>query len=137
MYNAVTSHTTSPAADEIQTLNKWILEIIGPHIKGRTLEVNSGTNSLCQLFIKYNRPIHLSDTNSSYIQTLREMYKGNRLVRDIHYLDLIASDFQQSHPDMLDVFDTVIALNVSRSAFGKMVENIKYVLPKKGMLAMI
>jgi len=111
--------------------------MLGPYVKGRTLELNSGTNSLCPFFLEYNRPIHLSDSNPSYLQTLRETYTGNRLVRDIHDLDLTAADFQQSHPDMRDVFDTVISLNVSMPDFVKMVGNLKYILPQKGTLAMI
>jgi hypothetical protein len=137
MDNTATYPVHTPASEEIHSLNKWLLETIGPYVKGRTLEINSGTNSLCPLFIAYNRPIHLSDTNPSYLQTLRETYQGNPLVRAVHDFDLMSSDFRESHPETLDVFDTIIALNLPAADFGKMVENIKYVLPKGGTLVLI
>jgi hypothetical protein len=137
MITQATSSTLTQALDQVQSLNRWIFEKISPYIKGRTLEINSGTNSLCTLFIEYNTPIHLCDTNDVHLQNLRETYEGSRLVRSVHDFDLMSSDFQESHPDTLDVFDTVIALNVPLLDFGKMVDNIKYVLPQGGTLALI
>jgi hypothetical protein len=92
---------------------------------------------LCPLFIEYNRPIHLSHTNPLYLQPLREAYKGNGLVRSIHDFDFTAADFRGVHQETLNVFDTVIALNIAMTDFSKMAENIKYVLPQGGTLAMI
>jgi len=136
----ITTATPSPLSqvpDEIQILNRWILKRIGSYIKGRVLEVDSGTNSLCPLFTKYDRPLHLSDNNPFHLQVLRETYKDNRLVRAIHDFDFKSSAFRESHPDTLDVFDTVIALKASLPEFEKMVDNIKYILPQEGTLVLI
>jgi hypothetical protein len=132
-----TSRPPGKISDDIQSLNRWIFETIGPYIKGRTLEINSGTNSLCPIFIEHNRPIHLSDTNQLHLQALRETYKGNQLVRAVHNFDFLASDFQLSHPETLNAFDTVIALDLPTTDFSKIVDNIKYVIPQRGTLALI
>jgi hypothetical protein len=137
MTTHVTPYPLRQVIGDIQNLNRWIFETTRPFINGRTLEINSGTNSLCPLFVEYGRPIHLSDTSLFHIQTLRETYKGNRLVRSVHDFDLANSDFQKSHPETLAVFNTVIALNVSMPDFTKMVENIKYLLFQGGTLAMM
>jgi hypothetical protein len=137
MFTQVTSFPIQQASDDIQSVTRWIFETIRPFIKGRTLEINSGTISLCPLFIGHNRPIHLSATKQFHLQALREAYKGNGLIRSIHDFDFTAADFRTIYPETLDVFDTVIALDVAMTDFTKMAENIKYVLPKGGTLAMI
>ena len=137
MITPETSYTFSQPSEGIQSLNKWVFETIRPFIKGRTLEIGSGTNSLCPLFSEYNRPIHLSDTNQFYLQTLRDTYKDNPFVRAVHDFDFSSAEFQQSNPDTTNVFDTVIALNVSLTDSGNLVDNIKFVLRPGGTLAVI
>ena len=137
MATAPTSSPIDQTSDEVQRLNRWIYEIIRAYIKGRTLEIGSGTNSLWPLFLEDNRPIHLSDTNQFHIQTLRQTCNGNQFVRAVHNFDFLASDFQQSHSETLNVFDTVLALNCPAAGFEKMVGNIKYVLRSGGTFAMI
>jgi len=125
------------ASAEAHPLYEWIVDTIGPYIKGRILEMNSGIHSLSRLFIEHNRPIHLSNANSSNVQLLKETFKGVKAVRDIHEFDFMAHDFQQRHSSTFEVFDTVLALNLSISNFMTSVDNIKYVLPKEGTLAMV
>lgn len=137
MITTVTPFPLGQAPDEIQIMNRWIFKTIWPYIKGRTLEINSGTNSLCQLFTNYNRPIHLSDTNQLYIQTLQEAYRSNHLIRAVHDFNLMSADFQRSQPGTLNVFDTVITLSTSIQEFEQMADNIRYILPQEGTLILI
>jgi len=137
MITTATPLPFSQPLGDIQILNRWIFETIGPFVKGRTLEIDSGTNTLCSFFLEYNRPIHLSDINQFHVQKLRETYKDKPIVRAVHDFDFMSSDFQQSNPETLNVFDTVVALSYPAAGFEKMVENIKYVLRKGGVLIIL
>jgi len=132
-----TSPSFAEITDEAQTLNRWIFDKIRPYIKGRTLEISSGINSLCPFFIAHNRPIHLSDTDPNCFEILRATYSGNQIIRSVHSFNFAASDFKEAHPNTLNAFDTVMALNSSAADFGKMVDNINYVLPQGGTLVLI
>ena len=126
-----------PQQDEIQRLYKWIYDHIKAFVKGRILEVESGTNSVCSLFLDRNRPIHLSDEDPKKAKHLLKSLAAYPALRNVHNFNFTSPDFVRTYPETRDVFDTVIALNMENAFFKVALNNAKYVLPKGGILAVI
>jgi SAM-dependent methyltransferase len=93
-------------------LNTWMFETIRPYVKGKTLEIGSGIGNISAQFVKHGLPLSLSDYSDEYCGYLEKEFSSEPLIEDIVRIDLVDSDFDTRHADLLGTFDTIFALNV-------------------------
>jgi SAM-dependent methyltransferase len=92
--------------------NRWMYETIKPHCSGKILEIGSGIGNISQFFIKEGAEITLSDIETSYFPLLKEKFGENKNLQGIQLLDLSDKNLEKNHPDLIEEFDTIFALNV-------------------------
>lgn len=92
--------------------NRWMYDTIKPHCRGNILEIGSGIGNISQFFIKDGAEISLSDIETSYFPQLKEKFTENQNLKSIQLLDLSDKNHGNNHPEMIGVYDTIVALNV-------------------------
>lgn len=92
--------------------NRWMYETIKPHCKGEILEIGSGIGNISQFFLHDGASINLSDIESSYFPRLEEKFGRYKNLRKMYRLDFSDKNLEKNHPDLLEKFDTIFALNV-------------------------
>lgn len=120
-------------------LNKWIFEFIRPYIKGRVLEMGSGLAALSIHCVEQGIPIHLSDEEISNCEKLRATFSGNPVVRKVHIIDFYEQDFPQIYASNYNVFNTILALNITQHQLYKQpaYHNAIFFLRQRGFLMSI
>jgi 2-polyprenyl-3-methyl-5-hydroxy-6-metoxy-1,4-benzoquinol methylase len=112
-------HETDPSG--LQTLerfaqatrfNRWMFDTIQPYCKGHVLEVGSGIGNLSQYFLEKNFMLTASDLREEYINILHGKFGRHSNLAGIKPIDLAAASFETRFQDLLQQFDTVVALNV-------------------------
>lgn len=122
--------------DEFSRLSKWMFEMIEPYIKGKVLEVDSGTGSISSVFAENTIPVHLSDPDKKNRDFLREKFKDIISIKEIYNIDFLRTDFEQYYSTLNGVFSTIVALNISEHGFYKQAaqQNAAKILRKNGHL---
>lgn len=92
--------------------NEWMFNTIKPFCKGHVLEVGCGIGNISKLLIKNKFQTSLSDYSDQYFDILRKKFTGNGQVEDIYKVDLAVENFGSTYPNLLNKFDTIIAMNV-------------------------
>lgn len=112
-------HETDPSG--LQTLerfanatrfNRWMFDTIHPYCKGHVLEVGSGIGNLSQFFLEKNFRLTVSDLRDEYLNILHNKFGRHQNIGGIKSIDLAIENFETRFRDLLEQFDTVIALNV-------------------------
>lgn len=112
-------HETDPSG--LQTLqrldlatrfNRWMFDTIQPWCKGHVLEVGSGIGNLSQFFLEKNFMLTASDLRDEYINILQDKFGKHQHLAGVRSIDLVAENFETRFHDLLQQFDTVVALNV-------------------------
>jgi hypothetical protein len=120
-------------------LSKWIVEATLPYIKGRTIEVQSGFGSIASLIIEAGLPIHLSESQKSNRQKLRDKLAGSPLARSLRNIDYTTNQFHSDYQSQLETFSTVIAVNIIDNGYysSEVINNAKYLLHTQGRFIII
>lgn len=92
--------------------NRWMYETIRPHCTGNILEIGSGIGNISQFFLHDGATIWLSDIERSYFPRLQENFKKYSNLQEMYRLDLSDKNLETNHPELLEKFDTLFALNV-------------------------
>ena len=92
--------------------NRWLYQAIRPELKGRILEIGSGTGNISQFLLAGHTEVSLSDLRPEYGDILELKFKKDPHLGGIHLLDLSLPDFDNRYAGLLGCFDTVVALNV-------------------------
>jgi SAM-dependent methyltransferase len=118
---------------------EWMFNAILPFIKGRALEVGSGVSPFHSLFIKNERPLHLSDADQNRVIALRDKYKDNQTVRAVHILDLPNLDLQQIDDRLPGAFDSIFDLcnDMSVNPNQIAIANARQLLKERGRLIIL
>jgi 2-polyprenyl-3-methyl-5-hydroxy-6-metoxy-1,4-benzoquinol methylase len=88
--------------------NKWMVDVIGPYLGTRILEIGSGLGNISRHLPKKERLI-VTDIDATYLELLREAFEDNELV-NVAKLDLnCQADFDALGSE---VCDTAVCLNV-------------------------
>lgn len=103
---------TLEVISEAKEFNEWMYQIIKPHCKGNILEVGSGIGNISQFFLEDGADISLSDIETSYFPQLKEKFADKKNLKGIHLLDLSDKNLEKVHPEMIEAYDTIFALNV-------------------------
>jgi 2-polyprenyl-3-methyl-5-hydroxy-6-metoxy-1,4-benzoquinol methylase len=92
--------------------NEWMFKTIKPFCKGHVLEVGCGIGNISKLLIKNKFQTSLSDYSDQYFDILRKQFSDNGQVENIYKVDLAVEEFGSAYPELLNKFDTIIAMNV-------------------------
>lgn len=92
--------------------NRWMYKTIKPHCIGEILEIGSGIGNISQFFLRDGATISLSDIEKSYFPRLQEKFGKYKNLREMHRLDFSDKNLETNHPELLEKFDTIFALNV-------------------------
>jgi SAM-dependent methyltransferase len=103
---------TLEVISEAVHFNRWMYETIKPHCTGEILEIGSGIGNISQFFIIDGASISLSDIEISYFPRLKEKFGESINLKGMYRLDFSDKNLEKNHPEMIDRFDTIFALNV-------------------------
>ncbi|PIF06032.1 MAG: methyltransferase type 12 [Draconibacterium sp.] len=92
--------------------NRWMYETIKPHCKGEVLEIGSGIGNISQFFLNDGFNITLSDIEKSYFPRLKEKFGKYQNLKGMFRLDFSDNNLETNHPELIEKFDTIFALNV-------------------------
>jgi len=124
--------------NEEARFNNWIFEVVKSYIKGRTLELGSGSGDFSSIFIEHGLPIHLSDPDKSNRNYLRAKFEPSPYLKGVHDVDLLRHDFIEYHAPMIGVFSTVLCINIDFSRDNDLLKeafvNAKSLLHRNGCL---
>ena len=125
--------------DELIKLNRWLFDNSRPFIKGRVLEVGSGSGIFSQVFAEENISVHLTYNDLNHLTKLQQKFTGVTSIRGFHSFDFTHPYFEQIYSKSLGVFDTVISINIIEQGYCKrvVIDNAKKLLRKKGHLIFI
>jgi SAM-dependent methyltransferase len=125
--------------EDAAKLNNWLFETIQPFIKGRIMEMDSGVGAMTSFFVEKGISLRLSDTSKSNRDKLREIFRGLGPIKGIYNIDYHRPDFEQIYSSVIDVFNTVIALNIIDHGFydKAALRNAKFLLRKRGHLMVV
>src|SRR5450631_2670376 len=93
-------------------VNRWLFEKINGFLQGEILEIGSGIGNISGFLLSEQPSVYLSDLRQEYCLRLENKFHGHPHLRGIYQLDLSLTDFKSRYSDLLETFDTVIALNV-------------------------
>jgi 2-polyprenyl-3-methyl-5-hydroxy-6-metoxy-1,4-benzoquinol methylase len=108
----ISGQKTLEAISSATRFNNWMFNTIKPFCKGHVLEVGCGIGNISRLLIKNGFQTTLSDYSDQYFDILRGEFSENRQVENIYKVDLAEKNFGAIYPELLDKFDTIIAMNV-------------------------
>jgi hypothetical protein len=111
----IESFTARPESSD--RLQHWLFDNTQPYIRGRVLEVESGTSPFASILIAQGIPVHLSDSSKANRHTLRFRYKDSPLVRMVHNIDFNRPDFGEVNTRLTNAFSTIISANVTAHSF--------------------
>jgi SAM-dependent methyltransferase len=94
------------------SLNRWLFDKVINEAHGKILEIGSGIGNISGLLLHERSSVYLSDIRQEYCDILEKKFHGHKHLCGIFLLDLSIPDFNVRYADLLEKFDTVIALNV-------------------------
>jgi 2-polyprenyl-3-methyl-5-hydroxy-6-metoxy-1,4-benzoquinol methylase len=130
---------TLEAFSRAEAFNRWLFQKISVWVQGQTLEIGSGIGNISAFLLKDHTNISLSDLRPEYNQILKKKFDHNPHLHGVYELDLSIRDFKLVHPELLEKFDTVIALNVVEhiKEDSIAIQNAKSLLKKNGKLIVL
>jgi len=119
--------------------NRWLYEKINKYAFGRVIEIGSGLGNISSFLLRDHTNITLSDLRPEYCSYLEKFYGNHPHLQGICEIDLSVKDFKFKHPELLESFDTVIALNVVEHIENDALAilNAKCMLRKNGKLIIL
>lgn len=119
--------------------NRWMFDTIRSHCKGHVLEVGSGIGNISKLFLEQGFSLTVSDLRQEYCDYLKRHLGQNQALKEVASFDLADPAFAQRYPQLLEKFDTVVALNVIEHIEndGLALVNCRQLLKPGGQLIML
>lgn len=99
---------TLEAVQEADKFNRWMADVVMPHLHGDILEVGSGIGNISAFFLEQGARITLSDIRQPYCQALQQKFPGTEVL----HMDLVDPDFKSRFSGRAGSFDSIFALNV-------------------------
>ncbi len=95
-----------------EKFNRWMYETVRPLCRGEILEIGSGIGNISEFFLEEGASVTLSDLEDEYFSFLTGRFSRYKNLKGIYKLDFADPDLEDHHPDLLNRYDTVFALNV-------------------------
>ena len=127
------------AFSHADAFNRWLYQKISVYVHGNTLEIGSGIGNISSFLLKDQTQVSLSDLRPEYCRLLQNKFGHDPHLQRIYELDLSLENFSSEHPELLEKFDTVIALNVIEHIADDLlgIRNAKTLLKNKGKLIIL
>jgi SAM-dependent methyltransferase len=103
---------TLSVIEEAKNFNSWTYNTIRPWLKGKVLEIGSGTGNISEFAVAENLEIVLSDIRENYRTILTNKFGSSSNVKAVLNLDIVSENFQQHFREYLGSFDSLFCLNV-------------------------
>ncbi|RYF96130.1 MAG: class I SAM-dependent methyltransferase [Chitinophagaceae bacterium] len=135
----VTGQETLERFANAPAFNRWLYQSIAPYCKGSILEIGSGIGNISTLLLEDHAQVTLSDLRQPYCEKLRQRFGNHPHFKGALQLDIAPDNFDQHHPQLLQQFDTVIALNVVEHIQddARALDNCKKLLRSNGRLIIL
>jgi 2-polyprenyl-3-methyl-5-hydroxy-6-metoxy-1,4-benzoquinol methylase len=130
---------TLEAFSHTHAFNHWLYQKISIYVHGKTLEIGSGIGNISAFILKDQNQVSLSDLRPEYCHILQNKFGHDPHLQGVYELDLSLNDFNSEYPELLEKFDTVIALNVIEHITDDLlaIRNAKALLKNKGKLIIL
>ncbi len=130
---------TLKVISEAGKFNRWMYNSIRPFCRGQILEIGSGIGNISGFFLHDGSDITLSDIKEDYFDDLNGVFGNHPNLCGIKKLDFADPDLEKNHPELIEKFDTVFALNVLEHVPDHMqsVKNSYKLLRKGGKLIIL
>ncbi len=130
---------TLEAFSHADAFNRWLYQKISVYVRGNMLEIGSGIGNISAFLLKDQTQVSLSDLRPEYCRLLQNKFGHDPHLEGVHELDLSLKNFSSEHPELLEKFDTVIALNVIEHITDDLlaIRNAKALLKNKGQLIIL
>jgi 2-polyprenyl-3-methyl-5-hydroxy-6-metoxy-1,4-benzoquinol methylase len=119
MNNSIGTRSTDPIGaetldyiGEAEAFNKWMYSVISPSLKGKVLEIGSGTGNMSEFLLNDKNDVTLSDLRSEYCEYLLKRFKENQSLVSVKQINLEEPEFENKYPALQNCFDSVFAMNV-------------------------
>jgi len=135
----VTGAETLDIISTAEKFNRWMYEEIKPHLKGRVLELGSGTGNISRLVLEDKFNTVLSDYNNTYLHDLKKKFSGYPNLEKILSIDLQDPQFEKNNESLREKFDSIFLLNVIEHLKDDVaaVANCRYMLKPGGHLILL
>ena len=130
---------TLEAFSHAYAFNGWLYRKINLYIQGETLEIGSGIGNISAFLLKDQTWVSLSDLRPEYCRLLQNKFGHDPHLRGVYEIDLSLKEFNSEYSELLEKFDTVIALNVIEHITDDLlaIRNAKALLKNKGKLIIL
>ena len=120
-------------------INQWLYDKIKKFASGEVLEIGSGIGNISAHLLRDQPNVSLSDLRPEYCRLLEKKFGNDSHLRQVYELDLSVADFKTKYFDLLEKFDTVIALNVIEHIENDSlaIQNAKSLLRRNGKLIIL
>jgi SAM-dependent methyltransferase len=120
-------------------VNRWLYERISGSLQGHILEIGSGIGNISTFLLKNWSAVSLSDLRPEYCGRVGNKFKGHPHLKGVYEIDLSSMDFSVKYADLMEKFDTVIALNVIEHIENDLlaIRNAKSLLRNHGKLIVL
>ncbi len=130
---------TLEAFSQAGAFNRWLYQKIVKYVQGKTLEIGSGIGNISAFLLKDLDDVSLSDLRPEYCRLLQNKFSYDSHLKGVYEMDLSLEDFNSKYPELIEKFDTVIALNVIEHITDDLlaIRNAKALLKKNGKLVIL
>ena len=97
---------------EAVKFNEWMYSAISKYCSGNILEIGSGIGNISEIFLNNNQELTVSDIRANYRSFLASKFPKLASSGKVIDLDLVHPDFVNQYSSIINLFDTVFALNV-------------------------
>src|SRR5882724_10957402 len=99
---------------QVDSLNHWMFERVKPYIRGRVMEIGSGTGDLAAVCFQDQISMYLSDEDETYRDLLNERFADEESLKGVMSVNLKDADFENRYANYIGVFDTIVALDITK-----------------------
>lgn len=94
------------------SFNHWMYQTIRPFLQDNILEIGSGIGNISSFLFADFTTITLSDTDESYIQTLKNKFHSSHNLKEVLHIDAQAPKFESTYAFLKEQYDAIFLLNV-------------------------
>ncbi len=134
-----TGFETLEIFSQTSAINQWLYDKIKIFPSGQVLEVGSGIGNISAHLLRDQVNVSLSDLRPEYCRLLEKKFGNNVHLHQVYELDLSLPDFKERYIDLLEKFDSIVALNVIEHIENdsRAIENAKSLLRRNGKLIIL
>ncbi|RYG01704.1 MAG: class I SAM-dependent methyltransferase [Chitinophagaceae bacterium] len=105
-------YETLQAISDAKAFNKWMYDTIAPYLKGAVIEIGSGIGNISEHLLTKADSVYLTDLDQAYCDILKQKFGTLPNTAGISQVDLVSPEFELQYRNLINRFDSLIALNV-------------------------